>query len=88
MVLDAGDLAKRNASVAAAYHQLSPAAITVTGSAPARAAVLGIALQNLKRAGVLSLSRRAWIDDTWRSAGVASLRSPFDEIVAQTVNIQ
>lgn len=44
VVLDAGDLARRKASVAAAYHQLSAAAITVSGSAPAHAAALGIAL--------------------------------------------
>lgn len=41
MVLDAGDLARRKASVAAAYHQLSPPAVSVSGSAPVRAAVLG-----------------------------------------------
>lgn len=54
MVLDAGDLARRKASVAAAY-QPSPAAITVSGSAPAHAAALGTALRNLKRVGGCSL---------------------------------
>lgn len=57
MVLDAGDLARRKASVAAAYHQLSAAAITMSGSAATRSAALGIALRNLECAGVLSLSR-------------------------------